>query len=808
MQDENGFTVPGDTSTVTLNLATGPGTMSGTTSVQAVNGVATFSTISFSQMGDYTISASDGILTGATSSSFVVNGLPAKLAFRQQPISGSAGEALVPAVTVMVEDSAGNTVVNANNSVTISVGSFSGTGTGGISGNVTVTASNGIATFANLIPSPAGTYTLKASSGALTVVTSDSFVISPAASQLVFAQDVSNVVSGSTMYPAVVINIENEAGQVVTSNTTTVTLQIISGPGTMSGTTAVAAVKGVATFSNLSFTVPGTYRLVAFDGDLATATSASFLVTNPPTRLAWGAQPTTTVAGQVMKEFSVLVENRNKKIQTSARSVVTLTYTTAATSGTGTTTVTLGTANADQGIAVFSNITINTAGSYILTASSGTMLTATSKSFTILPDVGTSHIVITQTPSTTLVAKTFSSSVIAKIEDQFGNVIKNRTPITLALTNSEAAGTVLNGTTKLFTSNGMATFKNLSLSQAGMATITATDSLLANTTASFEITATKVLTTMSKPSVSSSYTVGKAFTLSAKTIATVAGSKALWTGPATLVDSHNNVLATEATIGTTGAIKLTVVNGLTAGVYTCHIYYAGDINHTGGSSPTFNLVVGSATTISLKSSAANIDAGSTLTFTATVKGGKASGPAHTGTLTLMDGTVTLGTTPLSSASSSATFTLPSTGFSLPATGNHMYTVVYSGDANYRSSTSSAAKVTVNSQATTLELTPSPSSTITTGSTLTLTATVNPADTSHTSAPARTGTLTLLDGTLTLGSMTLSSASSSSGVFVLPSVGLAAPATGSHLYTVVYTGDPIFKSSTSPTVTVTVNAATT
>ena len=41
--------------------------------------------------------------------------------------------------------------------------------------------------------------------------------------------------------------------------------------------------------------------------------------------------------------------------------------------------------------------------------------------------------------------------------------------------------------------------------------------------------------------------------------------------------------------------------------------------------------------------------------------------------------------------------------------------------------------------------------------------------------------------------------------MLPSVGLAAPSVGSHLYTVVYSGDPIFKSSTSPTITVTVDA---
>ena len=52
----------------------------------AVNGVATFSNLSINNAGTgYTLTASDGALTGATSSAFNLAGAPAQLAFGQQP---------------------------------------------------------------------------------------------------------------------------------------------------------------------------------------------------------------------------------------------------------------------------------------------------------------------------------------------------------------------------------------------------------------------------------------------------------------------------------------------------------------------------------------------------------------------------------------------------------------------------------------------------------------------------------------------------------------------------------------------------
>jgi uncharacterized delta-60 repeat protein len=74
VEDAGGNVVAGDTSVVSLTVDTGPdaGTLSGTLTVQAVGGVATFSDLSFDTAGVYTVTATDGTLAAATSATIAV----------------------------------------------------------------------------------------------------------------------------------------------------------------------------------------------------------------------------------------------------------------------------------------------------------------------------------------------------------------------------------------------------------------------------------------------------------------------------------------------------------------------------------------------------------------------------------------------------------------------------------------------------------------------------------------------------------------------------------------------------------------
>ena len=177
IEDANGNVVTGNNSNVTVALGTNPsgGALSGTLTVAAVNGVATFSTLSINKLGTgYTLTAADGSLNGATSTSFnVVAPAASKLVFTVQPAGTAVGASIAPAVQVSVEDANGNVVAGDTSSVTIALGTNPSGGV--LSGTLTVAAVNGVATFGNLSINKTGTgYTLTAA-GSLSGAASTAF---------------------------------------------------------------------------------------------------------------------------------------------------------------------------------------------------------------------------------------------------------------------------------------------------------------------------------------------------------------------------------------------------------------------------------------------------------------------------------------------------------------------------------------------------------------------------------------------------------------------------------------------------------
>ncbi len=172
VEDSNGNPVASATNAVTLALAGGSG-LAGTLTVVPQNGVVTFSNLSIGTVGSgYTLIATSPGLGSASSATFSVTPVAAKLAFSHQPSNALTGDAISPAITVIVEDANGNLVTTATNQVTVAL--ISGTGLGG---TLTATPSNGVATFSNVTESTAGAYMLSATSAGLTSATSASFNI-------------------------------------------------------------------------------------------------------------------------------------------------------------------------------------------------------------------------------------------------------------------------------------------------------------------------------------------------------------------------------------------------------------------------------------------------------------------------------------------------------------------------------------------------------------------------------------------------------------------------------------------------------
>lgn len=251
-----------DTSSVTLAIATGPGALIGTVTVSAVNGVATFTNLSIHLAGAYTMAASDGGVTAVSRSFMVSPAAVASVVVGAVPGNVAADATISPAIVVHVFDAFGNLL---SGSVAVKLSVATGPVGAKFSGNVTVDAKNGVATFSGIAAHKVGTYTLMASCRSI-AGTSGSFTVTPgAAATITFKQIPTTVVAGSPIGTPIIIAVMDKFGNLLTNDVINVTISLSSGPagGVLGGTKSVALSGGMATFSNLDLTTLGNYTLLA-----------------------------------------------------------------------------------------------------------------------------------------------------------------------------------------------------------------------------------------------------------------------------------------------------------------------------------------------------------------------------------------------------------------------------------------------------------------------------------------------------------------------------------------------------------------
>lgn len=122
------------------------------------------------------------------------------------------------------------------------------------------------------------------------------------ANKLVFVVQPSNTIVGSPITPPVKVQVQDVAGNPVTSAVDTITITLGNAPNTASlaGVTSVKATNGTATFSDLSVGTGGTgYTLIAQGRGLVRATSAAFnVVTGESATAITGITPASSVVGQ------------------------------------------------------------------------------------------------------------------------------------------------------------------------------------------------------------------------------------------------------------------------------------------------------------------------------------------------------------------------------------------------------------------------------------------------------------------------------------------------------------------------------
>jgi hypothetical protein len=188
-----------------------------------------------------------------------------RLVFAVQPVNAAVGAAIDPPVQVQIQDASGNVIPGAGGQVTITLGNNPGGAT--LSGQTTVSASQGVATFANLrLNAPGAGYTLRALASGLTDATSAAFDVVNAQSRI----EITGINPGTT----------------VVGQSYTVSYSVTALPpstGTPTGTVTVSDGSGASCQASvgagscqLVSTTRGTKQVVAsYTGDGSFAGSAS-----------------------------------------------------------------------------------------------------------------------------------------------------------------------------------------------------------------------------------------------------------------------------------------------------------------------------------------------------------------------------------------------------------------------------------------------------------------------------------------------------------------------------------------------------
>ncbi len=592
-----------------------------------------------------------------------------------------------------------------------------------------------------------------------------------------------NPAPGSSLTVTATITSSNAgAGALAPSGTVDFRLDGVS-QGIKAVVPGVPAAPSTNSTSSITFTVPysaGTHQIVGFySGDTnynnSTSAAAAITVSTSTPTVTLTPATTTPAAGSSL--------------------ALTMTITppgSTTTPPTGTVTVTMDGANVGTAPVVSGspsstatlNITAPAIGTHTLQATyNGDANFSTATSTAVSITVAKANTTLTLTPATT--TPTGGSSLLL-----------TATLAPVGATPSTPTGTVT------FTLDGVS---------QGTATLTsgttATLTINAPTSGSHTVQASYSGDTNFQSSISSAVTLNVAKTSTTTVITPVSGTVALGAAQSITVDITPATAGASTPSGTVSftvdgvaAGTATVIPGSpstatgsitfsTVGTHSVRAIYSGDTNYaTSTSSPISVSVAKGTPTVTATTGTASPTAGSSLQLTASIAPGTTGATSPTGTVIFqIDGTAVGTGVVVSGNPATSTITITA-----PSVGSHTLQVVYSGDSNYNTATSTATVFTVAKSTTTLALTPATTTPVG-GSSLLLTATLSAPGTATTQP---TGSIIFTMDGASVGSASLASGTTAT-------LTITAPTSGTHTLQASYVGDNNYSAATSPAVTINV-----
>ncbi len=600
IRDANGNLRSSDNSTsVDFTKTLGTGTVSGLTTVTAVNGVAT-GTVTGMLAGSITLQAQATGLTDDTTTFTIVPGAADHLTITSSTANLASGA--TRDITAEVRDANGN-LRTTDNSTSITFTKTSGTGT--VTGLGSPTAVNGVATD-TVSGVAAGSITLTAHSGLLTDGTTTFTIVPGVADHLTITSTTTNLASGTTR--DITAEVRDTNGNLLAGdNSTSVSFSKTSGAGTVTGLGSAAAVNGVAT-DTVTGVLAGSITLTAHSGLLTDGTTTFTIVPGTADHLTITSSASNLSSGATRGITAEIRDANNNLITTDNSTSVSFSKT----GGTGTVTG-LGPATASAGVAT-DTVTGVLAGSITLKAHSGSLTDGTT-TFTVVPGAA-DHLTITS--AATNLASGTTRGITAEVRDTNGNLLAgdNSTSVTFSKTGGSGIVTGLGSVTAV---NGVATDTATGL-LAGPITLTAHSGLLTDDTTTFTIV----------PGTADHLTI------TSSTANLISGATRDIT--AEVHDANNNLIATDNSTSVTfsktsgsgtitGLTTVTAVSGIATDTVTA--LAAGSITLTAHSgsftdgTTTFTIDPASVdagnSTVVASGPTTSTDTGSTNTVTVTVK---------------------------------------------------------------------------------------------------------------------------------------------------------------------------------------------
>ena len=453
---------------VSAAIATGNPALLGAATINTdANGTATFTNLAIGgTTGPRTLGFSVSGLTSATSSAITISeGAPGTLTVVTEPSQTRANEAITPAPSARLTDAYGNVLASQTVQVALTPGS-EGSFVAGSTTSV-VTDAAGLATFSNLkIDKAFSPYQLEFRIGAVTVLSRQFAVIGGAPTRLGMVQQPPTGTAGAALTPAPAIKVFDRFDNGVADIRVVVTL---NGGSFAAGTVAELRTgdDGVASFADLKInTAKAGYTLTfnTFVSGNPSVTSAAFEVKPDYVNsvvMSVSTQPRTTTAGSTVSGPPTVTAKDQFNNNITGKDISVTLNTGSFTVGSTTTVKTN-----DSGVAAFSNLVANTAGSYTLTFRLvDHTAQATSNSFTVNPAAAAKLVMVTQPSATASAGVVFGTQPAVRLQDSFGNDVSlsGRTVTASVATGAGALAGTMTATTN---ANGVATFATLRLDGA------------------------------------------------------------------------------------------------------------------------------------------------------------------------------------------------------------------------------------------------------------------------------------------------------------------------------------------------------